>query len=92
MFLCSRPGCQTTAGCKCNPPTGVIIPPITTELAWKAAYELLKAENARLLTIKDAALRFVKEADDNPRYVTVKTYATPAADPYLKFRATLGYG
>lgn len=49
----------------------------------------LEDENSRLRAIEIAARRFIKEADENPRYITVKTWATPEADPYLKFRAVL---
>lgn len=47
------------------------------------------AEIERLRAIEAAARCFIKEADDYPRYVAVRTWATPEADPYLKLRAAL---
>ncbi len=63
MRICSMPQCQTTAGCKCQPPTGVAIPPVTQEDAWKASYELVKAENNRL---RAALVPFAVGADQIP--------------------------
>jgi hypothetical protein len=46
-------------------------------------------EIKRLRLIEAAARRFVKEADESPRYVSVKTWATSEADPYLNLRSAL---
>lgn len=54
-----------------------------------AAMDWAAAEIVRLRLIEDAAKRFIKEADTNPRYVSVKTWATPARDPYLNLRTIL---
>ncbi len=94
MRICSMPGCQTTAGCKCQPPTGVSIPPITSEHAWKAAYELAKAENARL---KAALAIFLGDKtladmlwgdlpDDSAVNITIKLGA------YRQAQAAAGHG
>ena len=47
------------------------------------------AEIARLRAIEAAARRFVKEANERPRYVHVRTWATTEADSYLKLRSAL---
>lgn len=54
-----------------------------------AGADALLAEVQRLRVIESAARGFATEADDSPRYIQVRTWATPAADPYLKFRAAL---
>lgn len=47
-------------------------------------------EIERLRAIEKAAQRFVREANESPRYVAIKTWATPAADPYIQLLAALG--
>lgn len=56
----------------------------------QATREAAAAEIERLRTIEKAARRFLKEADESPRYVTVRTWATAEADPYQKLRAAVG--
>ena len=46
-------------------------------------------EIERLRFIEAAARRFVGEADSHARYITVRTWATPEADPYLNLRSAL---
>jgi hypothetical protein len=43
----------------------------------------------RLRTVENAARRFIAEADSHPRYLAVRTWATPEADPYLNLRSAL---
>lgn len=46
----------------------------------------LHDEVRRLERIEAAAVRFLKEADEHPRYLTVRTWATADADPYRQLR------
>lgn len=47
------------------------------------------ADNERLRSIETAARRFVGEANSHPRYITVRTWATAEADPYLNLKSAL---